>query len=113
MPEIMFAEMCACPSPHATHLQTPCFPLFLCLYASLSCQLINWAHVRLNRNSGREYAAADLRWGTADPTVVTVEPVRRRAPYRLHRVKGDPTCYYWIIVLSTAELYGHSIPTVR
>lgn len=61
---------------------------------------------------GREYAAADTRWGTADPTVVSLElltvfgaaPLAAYIVYQI--VKGDPTRYYWIIVLCTAELYG-------
>jgi len=77
-----------------------------------SRQLTNPACVRVNRNSGREYAAADIRWGTADPTVVALElltvfgaaPLAAFMVYQV--VKGDPTRYYWIIVLSTAELYG-------
>lgn len=61
---------------------------------------------------GREYAAADTRWGTADPTVVSLElltvfgagPLAAYIVYQI--VKGDPTRYYWIIVLCTAEIYG-------
>lgn len=77
-----------------------------------SHQSINSTRVRINCNSGREYAAADTRWGTADPTVVALElltvfgaaPLAALVVYQI--VKGDPTRYYWIIVLSTAELYG-------
>jgi len=61
---------------------------------------------------GKEYAAADTRWGTADPTIVSLElltvfgaaPLAAYIVYQI--VKGDPTRYYWIIVLCTAELYG-------
>ncbi|KJA24347.1 hypothetical protein HYPSUDRAFT_38777 [Hypholoma sublateritium FD-334 SS-4] len=60
----------------------------------------------------REYAAADFRWGTADPTVVSLEilTVLGAGPmccYILKQLAGDdPARHYWIIVLSTAELYG-------
>jgi len=60
----------------------------------------------------REYAAADARWGTADPTVVSLEvltvlgagPLAALIVYQI--VKRDPARHYWIVVLSTAELYG-------
>lgn len=60
----------------------------------------------------REYAAADARWGTADPTVVSLElltvlgagPMAAFIVYQI--VRRDPARHYWIIVLSTAELYG-------
>jgi len=59
-----------------------------------------------------EYAAADARWGTADPTVVSLElltvfgagPLAALIVYQI--VKRDPARHYWIVVLSTAELYG-------
>ncbi|KIK57164.1 hypothetical protein GYMLUDRAFT_173271 [Collybiopsis luxurians FD-317 M1] len=60
----------------------------------------------------REYAAADFRWGTADPTVVSLEilTVLGAGPmccYILKQlVSDDPARHYWIVVLSTAELYG-------
>ena len=64
------------------------------------------------RDAGREYAAADARWGTADPTVVSLElltvlgagPLAAFIVYQI--VKRDPTRHYWIVVLSTAEIYG-------
>lgn len=62
--------------------------------------------------SGREYAAADFRWGTADPTVVSLEllTVLGAGPlccYILHLLAfSDPARHYWIVVLCTAELYG-------
>ena len=62
--------------------------------------------------AGREYAAADFRWGTADPTVVSLEilTVLGAGPmccYILKQLAGDdPARHYWMIVLSTAELYG-------
>ncbi|KAH9992030.1 Emopamil-binding protein [Russula vinacea] len=60
----------------------------------------------------REYAAADARWGTADSTVVSLElltvfgagPLAALIVYQI--VKRDPARHYWIVVLSTAELYG-------
>jgi len=60
----------------------------------------------------REYAAADSRWAIADPTIVSLElltvfgagPLSAYIAYQI--VKGDPTRYYWIIVLNVAELYG-------
>jgi len=62
--------------------------------------------------AGREYVAADTRWGTADPTVVSLElltvfgagPLAALIVYQI--VKRDPARHYWIVVLSTAELYG-------
>ncbi|KAF5367801.1 hypothetical protein D9757_010347 [Collybiopsis confluens] len=60
----------------------------------------------------REYAAADFRWGTADPTVVSLEilTVLGAGPmccYILKQlVNDDPARHYWIVVLSTAEIYG-------
>lgn len=60
----------------------------------------------------REYVAADARWGTADPTVVSLElltvfgagPLAALIVYQI--VKRDPARHYWVVVLSTAELYG-------
>ncbi|VDB91888.1 unnamed protein product [Peniophora sp. CBMAI 1063] len=60
----------------------------------------------------REYAAADYRWGTADPTVVSLElltvfiggPLALYIAYQIAR--NDPARHYWIVVLSTGELYG-------
>jgi len=62
--------------------------------------------------TGREYARADSRWGTADPTVVSLEilTVLGAGPiccYIISQlIRNDPARHYWIIVLSTAELYG-------
>jgi hypothetical protein len=62
--------------------------------------------------SGKEYAKADFRWGIADPTVVSLEilTVLGVAPMCLYvlrqLINNDPARHYWIIVLSTAELYG-------
>ena len=74
----------------------------------------------------REYALADTRWAQADPTVVSLELltvfiVRRRrlasltvqgAPLCFYicslLAKGDGAAHYWIVVLSTGELYGAS-----
>lgn len=61
---------------------------------------------------GKEYTLADARWGVSDPTVVSLEilTVLGAGPlccYILYQiVKNDPSRHYWIIVLSTAELYG-------
>jgi len=60
----------------------------------------------------KEYARADFRWGLADPTVVSLEiltvlGVGPMCCYVLKQmISGDPARHYWIIVLSTAELYG-------
>lgn len=61
---------------------------------------------------GKEYAAADFRWGFSDPTVVSLEilTVLGAGPMCCYILKqlsnDDPARHYWIIVLSTAELYG-------
>ena len=61
---------------------------------------------------GKEYALADFRWGVADPTVVSLElltvfGVGTMCFYVLKQlVEDDPARHYWIIVLSTSELYG-------
>ncbi|KAL5524449.1 hypothetical protein ACEPAF_9589 [Sanghuangporus sanghuang] len=60
----------------------------------------------------KEYARADFRWGFSDPTVVSLEilTVLGAGPlccYILYQlVRQDPARHYWIVVLSTAELYG-------
>ncbi|TFY81140.1 hypothetical protein EWM64_g2877 [Hericium alpestre] len=60
----------------------------------------------------REYAAADFRWGFADETVVSLEllTVLGAGPLACYIVyliaKDDPARHYWLVVLSTAELYG-------
>ncbi|EPT05272.1 hypothetical protein FOMPIDRAFT_1021554 [Fomitopsis schrenkii] len=60
----------------------------------------------------KEYARADARWGFSDPTVVSLEilTVLGAGPlccYILMQLaRNDPARHYWIIVLSTAELYG-------
>lgn len=84
----VFAEMCKCPQS-SSH------------YA-----------VQLMMTQGKEYARADARWGFADPTVVSLEilTVLGAGPiccYILKQlVQDDPARHFWIIVLSTAELYG-------
>ena len=66
-----------------------------------------------------EYARADFRWGFADPTVVSLEilTVLGAGPlccYILYQlVNKDPARYYWIVVLSTAELYGGSVNSFK
>ncbi|KAK7690022.1 hypothetical protein QCA50_006666 [Cerrena zonata] len=60
----------------------------------------------------KEYAFADARWGVADPTVVSLEiltvlgvgPLCCFVLYQM--AKNDPARHYWIVVLSTSELYG-------
>jgi len=60
----------------------------------------------------KEYTFADARWGVSDPTIVSLEiltvlgagPLCCLILYQL--VKNDPARHYWIVVLSTAELYG-------
>ncbi|KAK0187939.1 Emopamil-binding protein [Armillaria mellea] len=60
----------------------------------------------------KEYAKADFRWGFSEPTVVSLEilTVLGAGPlccYILKQlVSSDPARHYWIVVLSTAELYG-------
>ncbi|GLB45487.1 putative emopamil binding protein [Lyophyllum shimeji] len=60
----------------------------------------------------REYAAADFRWGFSDPTVVSLEilTVLGAGPLCCYILallaRDDPARHYWIVVLSTAELYG-------
>lgn len=66
----------------------------------------------LTESAGREYAAADFRWGFSDETVVSLEiltvlgagPLACYVVYQI--VKNDPARHYWLVVLSTAELYG-------
>lgn len=62
--------------------------------------------------TGKEYAKADVRWGMADPTVVSLElltvfgagPLCVFLMYQI--VRNDPARYYNYIVLSVAEIYG-------
>jgi EXPERA (EXPanded EBP superfamily) len=67
---------------------------------------------RENMKTGQEYAKADKRWGTADPTIVSMELLTVFGAGTLgvwivyQIVKRNPVRYYWIVVLSTAELYG-------
>ena len=81
----------------------------MCEYLTL------WRSVReIHRRllTGKEYANVDFRWGAADPTIVSLEilTVLGAGPlccYIISQlVKNDPTRHYWIVVLSTAELYG-------
>ncbi|KAG6849330.1 hypothetical protein H0H93_009375 [Arthromyces matolae] len=81
------------------------------LYLSLFGRQVNTSTGPL-AEMWREYAAADFRWGTADPTVVSLEllTVLGAGPlccYILYLLaRSDPARHYWIVVLSTAELYG-------
>ncbi|TRM64187.1 Emopamil-binding protein [Schizophyllum amplum] len=60
----------------------------------------------------KEYTLADARWGTADPTVVSLELLTvlgagPLAVYILSQLaRGDPARHYWIVVICTGELYG-------
>ncbi|ESK95727.1 ebpl-prov protein [Moniliophthora roreri MCA 2997] len=60
----------------------------------------------------QEYAFADYRWGVSDPTVVSLEILTVIGAggicvYILKQLaNNDPARHYWIVVLSTAELYG-------
>ena len=62
--------------------------------------------------TGRDYANVDSRWGVADPVIVSIEipTVLGAAPlccYIINQlVRNDPARHFWIIVLSTVELYG-------
>jgi len=73
---------------------------------------------QVNTSSGafaemwKEYARADYRWGISDPTVVSLELLTVFGAgllccYILKLLANDdPARHYWLIVLSTAELYG-------
>ena len=69
--------------------------------------------------TGKEYARADFRWGFSDETVVSLEilTVLGAGPmgcYILRQlIKNDPARHYWIVVLSTAELYGGCVVFLR
>ncbi|GAA5872898.1 hypothetical protein JCM16303_006872 [Sporobolomyces ruberrimus] len=60
----------------------------------------------------QEYARADTRWGTSDSTVVSIEliTVLMAGPLCVYLMdlmrKGNPAWRYWIVVLSTGEIYG-------
>ncbi|GAA5998301.1 hypothetical protein JCM5350_005222 [Sporobolomyces pararoseus] len=60
----------------------------------------------------KEYARADTRWGTSDATVVSIEliTVLMAGPLCVYLMdlmrKEDQSWRYWIVVLSTAEIYG-------
>lgn len=66
----------------------------------------------LTASQGKEYALADSRWGVSDPTVVSLElltvfGVGTMCFYVIKQlVQNDPARHYWIIVLSTSEIYG-------
>ncbi|KZV84520.1 Emopamil-binding protein [Exidia glandulosa HHB12029] len=81
------------------------------LYSSTGGRTINTS-TGILAEMWRDYARADTRWGTADPTVVSLEvlTVLGAGPicfYILYLMtKRDPARHFWIVVLSTAELYG-------
>ncbi|KAJ3477378.1 hypothetical protein NLI96_g10499 [Meripilus lineatus] len=60
----------------------------------------------------KEYARADARWGVSDPTIVSLEILTVFGAgliccYVLRQLANDdPARHYWLIVLSTGELYG-------
>jgi len=62
--------------------------------------------------TGKEYAKVDFRWGTADPVLLSLEipTVLGAGPLGCYvmgqMIRDDPVRHYWIIVLSTFELYG-------
>ena len=62
--------------------------------------------------TGKEYAKVDFRWGTADPVLISLEipTVLAAGPLGCYvmgqMIRDDPARHYWIIVLSTLELYG-------
>ncbi|GJN94748.1 hypothetical protein Rhopal_007840-T1 [Rhodotorula paludigena] len=59
-----------------------------------------------------EYALADSRWGTADPTVVAIELITvlgagPLAVYCANGMRGNREAWrLWVVILSVAELYG-------
>jgi len=63
-------------------------------------------------NVGKEYAAADFRWGVSDPTIVALEiiSVLGTGPVCCCILKklanDDPARHYWLTLLSMIELYG-------
>ena len=65
-----------------------------------------------HRLPGKKYAKVDFRWGTADPTLVSIgiPTVLGAGPlccYIIRQlIRNDPARHFWIIVLSTAELYA-------
>ena len=82
-------------------------------------QLLNThAYLKIPHNYilGREYAAADFRWGVSEPGVVSLELLTvfgagTLCCYILKQlVNDDPARHYWLIILSTAELYGGFVP---
>ncbi|GAA5938988.1 hypothetical protein JCM3775_002643 [Rhodotorula graminis] len=60
----------------------------------------------------QEYALADTRWGTSDPTVVAIELITvlgagPLAVYCAAKMCGTSEAWrFWIVILSVAELYG-------
>ena len=81
----------------------------------LPCEGTKEILITSHSRTGREYAKADFRWGTADPTVASLEilTVLGAGPLCCHTISPligyDPTGLHWIIVLSTAELFGGMI----
>ncbi|EPQ29320.1 uncharacterized protein PFL1_03075 [Pseudozyma flocculosa PF-1] len=81
------------------------------LYLSLQGRSVNTAQ-GFFALTWQEYAKADARWGIPDANVVAIEwltvlgagPMAAYICYQM--VVDDPSYHYWIVVLSTAEIYG-------
>ncbi|CAO3651082.1 unnamed protein product [Cunninghamella echinulata] len=60
----------------------------------------------------QNYAQADLRWGTADPTIVSIEIFTVFVDgllclLILHQlINNDPSRHFWIVLVSSFEVYG-------
>ena len=110
--------------PPTTTLKTR--SIFVWLAFDCICHLsleASWLYLSTQRRSvnastsffGRlwqEYAKADARWGTGDATLVAMEfvtvllcgPLAGYCAWLLS--EGDRVYHFWVLVLSTAELYG-------
>jgi hypothetical protein len=97
----VFSKLCEYSNPSCVSL-----PASLCLPFLLTISLLCRTYI------GQEYARADVRWGHADPTVVSLElltvfgagPMCVYILYLL--IRNDQSRHYWIVILSVAELYG-------
>ncbi|KAI8074873.1 Emopamil-binding protein [Gongronella butleri] len=60
----------------------------------------------------QEYAKADERWGTADPTIVSIEIMTVFVDTAIcllvlrQLIKNDPSRHFWIVVVSLIEIVG-------
>ena len=81
------------------------------MYVSSACEGTKES-LTASSPTGREYAKVDYRWGTADPVLISLEiaTVLGAGPLGCYvmsqLIRDDPMRHYWIIVLSTLELYG-------